>query len=76
MGIPRLSKIPSQHYLLRHKFFEFPQFSSYTFYHSSVNFCGRTKCLGSLERYFNRKYYKNKKQEKKQQQLSFFTWGH
>jgi hypothetical protein len=31
--------------------------------------------LGSLERYFNRKYYKNKKQEKQQQQLSFFYLG-
>jgi hypothetical protein len=29
---------------------------SYTFHHSSVNFCSSTKCLDSLKWYFNRKY--------------------
>jgi hypothetical protein len=44
--------------------------SSYTFFHCSVNFCGRTKCLGLLERYLNRKCLKNKKQ-----QQHFFLLG-
>jgi hypothetical protein len=39
-------------------------FSSYTSYHSSVNFCGRTKCLGSLEGYFNRLLQEKKKKKK------------
>jgi hypothetical protein len=73
MGIQRFSKIRFCSGLYRHRLFEFPRFSSYTFHHSSVNFCGRTKCLGALKRYFNREY--NKKQEK-QQQPFFFTWGH
>jgi hypothetical protein len=76
MGIPRFSKISSQNYLW-HKLFEFPRFLTYTFFHSSVNFCGRTNCLRSLERYFHRQFYKNKKQEKQQQQHFFcFTWGY
>jgi hypothetical protein len=41
-------------------------------YHSSVNFCGKTKCLTLLERYFNRKFKKNKK---KQQKQLFFLLG-
>jgi hypothetical protein len=28
----------------------------HTFYHSSVNFCGRTNCLGALKRYFDKNY--------------------
>jgi hypothetical protein len=57
--------------------FRVSSISTYTFYHSSVNFCSRTKCLGSFERYFNRQFYKNKKQEKQQQQHFFcFTWGY
>jgi hypothetical protein len=31
-------------------------FSSYTFYHSLVNFCSRTKCLGLMERYLKSEF--------------------
>jgi hypothetical protein len=50
-------------------FSSFLDFRPYTFYHNSVNFCGRTKCLGSLERFFNRKYYK--KQENSNNNILF-----
>jgi hypothetical protein len=56
--------ITSPHNLLRYYFIfaslKFPRISTYTFFHSSVNFCSRTKCLGAFGRYFNRKYKKNK----------------
>jgi hypothetical protein len=37
-----------------------PRFPTYTFHHISVNFCGTTKGLGALERYFNKKILQKK----------------
>jgi hypothetical protein len=54
-------------------FSSFLDFRLYTFYHSSVNFCDRTNCLGLLGRYFIGKYKKNKKQQ--QQHYFVFLLG-